>query len=77
MGTITDHVPNPDQTLDRPGMSDEELFLTMRRLVMSNQIDHYRFIKTTARDLLVWAAVIAAGAGFVLTFWLWLPKVLG
>ncbi len=42
MGALTDHVADPDQTLDLPGMTDEQLFETMRNLVRFGQVEHYR-----------------------------------
>ena len=42
MGTITDHIPDPNKTLDLPGMSDEQLFQTMRNLVRFDQVEHYK-----------------------------------
>ena len=76
MGCLRNHIPDPDKKLDRPGMTTEQLFATMRNLVMSDQIDHYYFFKNTIADIIIMSLIIFAGAGFVLFLWGFLPRIL-
>lgn len=80
MGEIWKQVPDPDQTLDCPGMTDQQLFDTARRVFLwAGQADHYKSaakkVVETFWALLTMIAIIAGGAFFVIIGWGLLPNL--
>lgn len=78
MGFLREQIVDSDRVLDLPGMTDEELFQTIRNLMLSDQIGHYKPGEkpTTLLEFLGMIFVVCAGAGFVLFFWAFLPRIL-